>query len=152
MQITKGNQSHLDSCLFIARQLPHYFMEQGIATMRLDLQAHRLYVAVDSNHVIGFTTIELKNSQVAEISWMAVTPERQHQGVGTLLIDQLVAGLKAEGVRLLEVKTLASTVDYAPYSLTRRFYESRGFIHLETIDPYPEWEPGNPCAIYVKVI
>jgi ribosomal protein S18 acetylase RimI-like enzyme len=152
MEIVKGSQPNIESCLSIARQLPEYFMEQGIAAMRQDLQEHRLYVAVDSDQVIGFTTIQSKNSRVGEISWMAVKPERQHQGVGTLMIDQIVSDLKSEGVRLLKVKTLASTVEYAPYALTRRFYESRGFMHLETIDPYPEWEPGNPCAIYVKVI
>lgn len=64
----------------------------------------------------------------------------------------IVYDLKAEGIRFLEVKTLASDIDYAPYELTRRFYESRCFVHLETIDPFPEWEPGNPCAIYIKKV
>jgi len=49
-------------------------------------------------------------------------------------------------------KTLAPDVEYAPYEATRRFYEKKGFIHLETIDPYPGWDPGNPCAIYVRVL
>jgi len=120
--------------------------------MSRDLQEHRLYLAADTSEIIGFAAVQPKNSQVAEISWMAVKPKYQHQGIGTQLINQVVDDLKAEGVRLLEVKTLASTVDYAPYALTRRFYESRGFVHLETIDPFPGWEPGNPCAIFVKVV
>ncbi len=156
MKIIKGNQTHIDSCLSIARELPEYFMEQAMPVMANDLRGHQLYVAQDGNGpagaVIGFATVQAKTSLVAEISWMAVKPEYQHGGVGTQLMNQIVSDLKAAGVRLLEVKTLAPTVEYAPYAHTRRFYERRGFIHLETIDPYPEWEPGNPCAIYVKVI
>lgn len=38
------------------------------------------------------------------------------------------------------------------YARTRKFYEQRGFHLLEEIDPYPGWDPGNPCAIYVKVL
>lgn len=149
IRVIKGSKQHVDCCLAIARELPQYFTEQGIAAINRDLHAHRLYAALDADQVIGFVTIQSKSSQVAEISWMAARPERQHQGIGTLLIRHIVADLKAEGTRLLEVKTVAPDVDYAPYEKTRRFYESVGFVHLETIDPYPGWEPGNPCAIYV---
>ena len=55
------------------------------------------------------------------------------------------------GIALIEVKTLAATADYAPYEKTRRFYEL-GLFLIETIDPFPGWEPGNPCAIYVKIL
>jgi GNAT superfamily N-acetyltransferase len=152
MQIIQGSPAYIDSCLSIGRELPEYFPDSGIAAMRRDLQEHRLYVVVESNQVIGFAAIHPKSRQVAEISWMAVTPAHRHQGVGTMLINQIAVDLKAEGTSLLEVKTLAADVEYAPYEGTRRFYEGRGFVHLETIDPYPSWEPGNPCAIYVKVL
>lgn len=55
-------------------------------------------------------------------------------------------------VRLLEVKTLADRAGYGPYIRTRRFYAWAGFVHLDTIDPFPGWDPGNPCAILVKVL
>jgi hypothetical protein len=56
------------------------------------------------------------------------------------------------GARLVEVKTLDASVPSADYGVTRKFYEKRGFELLESIDPFPGWEPGNPCAIYVKVL
>jgi hypothetical protein len=59
---------------------------------------------------------------------------------------------RKEGARLLEVKTLDASAQSAEYEVTRRFYENRGFELLESIDPFPGWEPGNPCAIYVKVL
>ncbi|WP_049981095.1 hypothetical protein [Halolamina rubra] len=64
--------------------------------------------------------------------------------------DAVADRLAADGVELLTVKTLAATVDDDHYARVRSFYERAGFRHVETIDPYPEWEPGNPCAIYVK--
>lgn len=53
---------------------------------------------------------------------------------------------------MLQVKTLAPTVEYAPYEGTRTFYEAMGFRLLEIIDPFPGWEPGNPCAIFAKAL
>jgi GNAT superfamily N-acetyltransferase len=152
MQVVKGNEQDIDACLSIAEELPQYFDEKGIATMSKDLREHRLFVAKDSDQVVGFATIRPKSSQSAEISWMAVKLERQHQRVGSLLIDYIADDLRVEGIKLLEVKTLAADAEYAPYGITRRFYEKNSFIHLETIEPYPEWEPGNPCAIYVRAL
>jgi hypothetical protein len=42
--------------------------------------------------------------------------------------------------------------DRGPYEATRAFWERNGFIHVDTIDPLPGWEPGNPAAIYVAAL
>jgi ribosomal protein S18 acetylase RimI-like enzyme len=152
MEILKGNEKHIGACLSIARELRQYFTDAGITTMSKDLRNHLLYVAVESNEVRGFVTIQRKNDQIAEISWMAVKLDYQHQGIGSALIDHVTNDLRSQKIRLLEVKTLSDAVEYHPYEITRRFFKKMGFIHLETIDPYPEWEPGNPCAIYVKIL
>ncbi len=147
-----GSEINIDTCLAIVRELQGYFTEQGIATMSRDLRAHLLYVAKASNQVVGFVTMQHKNNHVAEISWMAVKLDYQHRGIGSVLVDRVAGDLKSQGFRVLEVKTLAADVEYFPYEKTRRFYEKVGFVHLETIDPYPGWDEGNPCAIYVKVL
>ena len=41
---------------------------------------------------------------------------------------------------------------YRPYEATRAFWERNGFVHVDTIDPLPGWEPGNPAAIYVAAL
>ncbi len=148
----RGDEKHIDACLSIAKSLPQYFNERGIEMITEDLKKHLLYVAVDLGTVVGFMTILRKSQQVAEISWIAVKPGYQHQGIGSALIDHVVDDLRSEGVKLLMVKTLSEDVEYPPYEITRRFYRKKGFIRLETIEPYPEWEPGNPCAIYVKIL
>jgi ribosomal protein S18 acetylase RimI-like enzyme len=152
MQIKQGDTTHMAACLAIARKLPEYFNDTGMEMMRHDLREHELSMAVDRDQMIGFISVQVKNSQVAEISWIAVLPERQQEGVGTQLIQHTLEELKKRGIRLLEVKTLAPTVEYEPYERTRRFYERRGFVLLDIIDPYPGWEPGNPCAIYLLIL
>jgi len=152
MEILEGNEKHIEACLSIAKELRQYFTESAIATMSKDLGKHSPYIAMDLAKVVGFVTIDRKTNHVAEVSWIAVKPERQHQGIGSALIDRVANDLRSQGIRLLEVKTLSEDVEYPPYEKTRRFYEKMGFIHLETIDPYPGWDPGNPCAIYVKIL
>jgi ribosomal protein S18 acetylase RimI-like enzyme len=143
---------YLKECLAIARSLPDYFTGGGIAEMSKDLQQHRLYLAVEAGAVEGFAAVQEKNSRAAELTWIAVRPARRSRGIGTALIDFLVEDLNKKGIRLLQVKTLAVEADYPPYELTRRYYEKNRFLHLETVNPYPPWGTGNPCAIYVKII
>lgn len=153
--ITKSAKQ-VDACIAIAKELPDYFTEQGVRDMSRDLQKNPSYVAVSSNETVGFVAIIKKSKHVAEILWMAVKPENQRRGIGSALVGHLAKELGSQGIKLLEVKTLATHADLAAfertYGKTRRFYEKTGFIHLDTIDPYPAWEPGNPCAIYVKVL
>lgn len=138
-------------CVSIARELHEYFTENGIKAMNKDLQSHLMYVAINSNKIIGFLTIQQKNNRVVEISWMAIKREYQRQGIGSALVNYIADNLKVQGVKLLEVKTLSEETEYLSYENTRKFYKKNGFIHLETINPYPKWDPGCPCAIYVWV-
>ncbi len=149
----------LEACLFIARALPQHFTPQGLADMESDLRRAETYVAtgagetatatrVSSDQVIGFLSLVRKGPAVGEILWMAVRPDLHRQGIGSSLLRQASTDLSVGGVRILLVKTLSAKVDYKPYERTRGFYEKNGFLLIETIDPYPGWEAGNPCAIY----
>ena len=55
--------------------------------------------------------------------------------------------LRARGGRLLQVKTLGASHPDAGYALTRRFYETQGFLPLEETDL---WGEGTPCLFMVK--
>ena len=101
---------------------------------------------------MGYVVVERKVSPVLEILWLAVVPDRHGQGHGAALIEALADQAKRCGIALLEVKTLAATAEWPPYVRTRRFYERRGFMLLDVIDPYPGWRPGNPCALYVRIV
>jgi GNAT superfamily N-acetyltransferase len=144
--------SRVQDCLRLARNLEGAFNETGLETMAASLPTERTFVAVDDGELLGFASVAGHSPQVAELSWLAVADDHQGQGIGTRLLQELSADRASVGVRLLTVKTLADTVASETYEQTRRFYETEGFLHIETIDPYPEWEPGNPCAIYVKAL
>jgi hypothetical protein len=60
--------------------------------------------------------------------------------------------LDARGVRLVEVKTLDRSSGYKPYEATVAFWERCGFVQVDTIDPLPGWQPGNPSAIYIAAL
>ena len=67
-------------------------------------------------------------------------------------MNQVLDELMTKGVGLVEGKTLDRSADYAPYEATRAFWERRGFRQIDTLDPLPGWEPGNPAAIYVAAL
>ncbi|MCG2737910.1 MAG: GNAT family N-acetyltransferase [Thermoplasmatales archaeon] len=145
------DKKHIEACLSIAKELREYFTEDAIETMGKDMKKHLLYIATDSSEVTGFMVIQHKNKYCAEILWMAVKKKYHNQNVGSALINHTAKELKSQDVRLLQVKTLSDN-KYPPYEKTRRFYEKNAFILLETIESYPKWDPGNPCAIYVKIL
>jgi hypothetical protein len=68
------------------------------------------------------------------------------------LLDSLLDELRGDGMQLVEVKTLGSSAGYAPYDATRAFWEHRGFVQIDTIDPLPGWRSGNPAAVYVAAL
>ena len=41
--------------------------------------------------------------------------------------------------------TLDRSAGYPPYRATLAFWQHRGFVEVDTIDPLPGWQPGNPA-------
>lgn len=53
-----------------------------------------------------------------------------------------------QGVRFVQVKTLAPGSNDPSYAKTRKFYESAGYVALEE---FPElWDLHNPCLQMIK--
>ena len=57
--------------------------------------------------------------------------------------------MRADGVRLLEVKTQGPSRPDEHYARTLQFYLALGYEPLEEL--LDHW-PGNPCLILVKVL
>lgn len=139
------------AALNIARKNPHYFNSPGLKTMEKDFKTGFLIGAYSESKMLGFIMFKELNDQAAELVWMAVDPDYQNRGIGTLLVK--------EGVKLLlkkyticETKTLSEIDPDPQYDRTRNFYKKVGFIPLETISPYPGWGKDNPCQIFVKIL
>ena len=132
--------------------LPDYFTSDVPARIERDAAGHDSWVLTDSAAVAGFAVAVRRPPGGAEILWIAVNPARRGQGLGTVLLDRVLDELAAAGVSVVEAKTLDRSAGYPPYEATRAFWERKGFVQIDTIDPLPGWQPGNPAAIYVAAL
>jgi len=147
----------LEGAAAIVRGLPDYFTDDVPEKVEHDATAHEAWVLAETDAVVGFAVVgfavaERRSTAGAEILWMAVESTRRGAGAGTMLLDHVIDELRAEGVAVVEVKTLDASVDYEPYEATRAFWEARGFVQVDTIDPPPGWQPGNCAAVYVAAL
>ena len=136
----------------IIRGLPDYFTDDVPAKAERDAASHEAWVISDSGVVAGFAIAARKSPAGAEILWIGVDAARRGRGHGTTLLGHVLDHLAASGISVVEAKTLDSSSGYRPYEAARAFWERNGFIHVDTIDPLPGWEPGNPAAIYVAAL
>lgn len=152
IEIRKGNIKDSNEAINISRKLTDFFDSAAFEKMKKDFLVDDLYIAEKGKKIIGYCSIRYKKEFVAEITWLGILPNEHKMGYGRKLLEFIEKELKSNGIKILEVKTLDESANYEPYEKTRRFYKKCNFLHIETIDPYPEWGSGNPCAIYVKVL
>jgi GNAT superfamily N-acetyltransferase len=152
VSVREATSEELAGCYAIAKSLPLYFSASGLEILSGDLKKQDVLVAANQDRIDGFITLDRKSDAVREIGWLAVDPNAQGDGTGSALIEAAEQHARSDGVRILEVKTLAPKEGASNYDGTRRFYERHGFVCLEIIDPFPGWDPDNPCAIYVKAL
>src|SRR6266704_1303313 len=136
----------------IIRGLPDYFTDDVPAKAERDAASHQAWVITDSGTVAGFAVAARKSPGGAEILWIAVDAARRGLGHGTRLLGRVLDHLGADGISVVEAKTLDRSSGYRPYEATRAFWERNGFVYVDMIDPLPDWQPGNPAAIYVAAI
>jgi GNAT superfamily N-acetyltransferase len=142
----------MPAVMAIVLGLPDHFTSDVPGQIERDAAGHDSWVLTDSNKVAGFAVATRKPPGGAEILWIAVDPGRRGQGLGTVLLDRILDELAAAGASVVEAKTLDGSAGYQPYKATRAFWEHRGFVHIDTIDPLPGWQPGSPAAIYVAAL
>ena len=143
--IKKTNQKKV--ALELAKELPDYFNEQGLKSLAKDLESQELYGAFINEIMIGFMTCRKADLAALEITWLAISPEYQNQGIGTKLVRETLNLFSNKGYKICYVKTLAETAKDDGYFKTRAFYKKLGFNTLEIISSYPGWTKENPCQI-----
>jgi ribosomal protein S18 acetylase RimI-like enzyme len=79
-----------------------------------------------------------------DLYWIAVDPEVQSQGVGSLLIDFVEKEVRGLQGRML----LAETASISEYERTLRFYVQRGFKEVARVPDY--YYPGNDRVTFCK--
>jgi N-acetylglutamate synthase-like GNAT family acetyltransferase len=107
-------------------------------------------VARDGDEVVGVCLVIRHNPLAAEIDLLAVPRDRHRHGIGRAIVEHLEPELRADGVRMLHVKTRGQSVPDEGYARTQAFYERMGFISLE--ERTDIWGPDNPCLFLAKAL
>lgn len=121
-----------DTALNLARALPEFFNDQGIAEIAVDIRTEIGAVAVLDGELVGFVTWS-SSEALGRIGWIAVGRDHHRQGIGRRLLDFVESNLRQSGVTKLQVDTLGESVEYEPYDRTRSFYRSVGFTDLKSV-------------------
>ena len=150
MQIVGPQLGRQCECEAILRSLPDWFgIESAIVQYVRDIETLPTFLALDERgQAVGFMSVRKHFPHAADLHVLAVRQEQHRHGVGRELLRCVETWLRAEGVRFLQVKTLAPTAKYEPYERTRRFYEAMGFTALEIFPTL--WDAKNPCLIMIK--
>ena len=139
------------ACDAIIASLPDWFgLQEGIDECADAVRTQPGLVCEREGRVVGFLTVVRPSAVTAEISWLAVHANDRGGGVGTELVEGLVADLSGTGVRLLLVKTLSDREDPGPeYAATRAFYLARGFSRAAELDLFG---PENPIQLLSRPV
>jgi ribosomal protein S18 acetylase RimI-like enzyme len=131
--------------------LPEWFgIEQSVLDYIESARTMPTTVARRGDEIVGACLVRRHNPVAAEIELLAVSRSLHRRGIGRRLLDAVEDELRADGVRLVQVKTFGPSGTSAEYERTRAFYASVGYVPLE--ERTDIWGPGNPCLISVKPI
>jgi len=128
-------QQHLASCLdLFDLNCPTFFAENERADYVEFLSQNPVgyFVAeVDSCIVAAFGLIGEANSKRARISWIMITPEFQHQGIGSEMMAFVLDLVIKQNVQILDI---------AASHLSAPFFKKHGAVELS--NSLHGWGPG----------
>jgi len=156
LQIRTASPPDYEGMLAVARSLPEWFNAQGLREMATDLKTQQGFVAVcqsgGTDRVVGFVTWLPRSADVSlvELTWLGVDPQFQRRGLGRSLVDAVADRCRQIGIFVMEVTTLADSVDYAPYAGTRAFYRRIGFQDLRVDKDF--YGPGDDRLVLRKYL
>lgn len=90
----------------------------------LDNEPENIWLALQDGDLAGFVGLRLHpDDQMGEIHIIAVSPDRQRQGIGTALMDFAEQHVRGAGMTMVMVETVGDT----GHEPARRAYESFGY-------------------------
>lgn len=134
----------------ILGQLPQWFTDKASNDEYVELAAElEFWAALDGDEPVGLAAACRHFTASAELMLLAVAPGRHRGGIGKGLLATVEAWARAEGIGLLQIKTLGPSDPDEGYGRTREFYRAMGFQPLEEFEDL--WAP-EPCLLMVKVL
>ena len=151
MQLVGPSLDRRPECEAILRTLPMWFgIEHALQMYVQDTCKYPTFAFEEAETLIGFLTLREHFPESWDIHCMALRADVRNRGLGSKLLAHSEDWLVHQGVRFLQVKTVAATSDSEEYAETRKFYFARGFTPLEV---FPElWDPHNPALQCIKVL
>lgn len=147
-----GPQLRLESqCEAVLRPLPQWFGIEDALRMYVEDTARRpTFAFSESGAVVAFMSLKQHFPGSWEIHCVAVHANARNRGHGTALLRHVEQWLAGQGVKYLQVKTVAHTSKSVAYAETREFYLAKGFAPLEIFPLL--WAPQNPALQLIKVL
>jgi GNAT superfamily N-acetyltransferase len=97
--------------------------------------------------VLGVLLLDQRYPTSAEVHLLAVRRKHHRVGIGRALMERVEDDLRAQGVRLLSVKTLGPSASDPGFDQTRAFYTACGF---HPVEEFPDLWADDPCLLMVK--
>ncbi|MFC8800004.1 GNAT family N-acetyltransferase [Promicromonospora sp. NPDC057138] len=97
--------------------------------------------------VLGVLLVDQRYPTSAEVHLLAVRRKHHRAGIGRTLLERVEQDLRAQGVRLLSVKTFGPSASDPDFDRTRAFYTACGF---HPVEEFPDLWVDNPCLLMVK--
>ena len=126
--------------------------DESEASVNDYLPRSRCYAAFEGGQIIGQYLLLHTRPFTAEVVNIAVTPDRQRQGVGTALLQHAIRSAREAGFRILEIGTGNSGTGQIA------LYERCGFVRCGVdVDyfrkhyPAPIFENGIECRHMVRL-
>ena len=138
-------------CEKVLRDLPAWFgIEEANKNYTDKAEKLPTFVAMSNSEPVGFMSLQIHSPESAELYVLGVMRNLHRQGIGKRLLRASEEYLKNQGIKFIQIKTLATIADDANYRKTRMFYEAEGYVTLEV---FPDlWDPHNPCLQMIKGI
>lgn len=99
--------------------------------------------------VLGVLLVDQRYPTSAEVHLLAVRRKHHRAGIGRTLLQRVEDDLRAQGVRLLSVKTFGPSASDPDFDRTRAFYTACGF---HPVEEFPDLWVDNPCLLMVKAL
>lgn len=104
---------------------------------------------IPSEDVLGVLLVDQRYPTSAEVHLLAVRRKHHRAGIGRTLMRRVEDDLRAQGVRLLSVKTFGPSASDPDFDRTRAFYTACGF---HPVEEFPDLWADNPCMLMVKAL
>ena len=105
--------------------------------------------AIPADDVLGVLLLDQRYPTSAEVHLLAVRRKHHRTGIGRTLMARVEDDLRAQGVRLLSVKTLGPSAYDPGFDQTRAFYSACGF---HPVEEFPDLWADDPCLLMVKAL